>query len=118
MNARTELGSHGEELAARYLVESGMEILDRNWRTRAGELDLIAADSECAVFVEVKTRTGLGYGTPAEAVTPLKQRRIRALGVAWLRTSERSWASVRFDVVSVLVRRGYAPRIDHVKGAF
>ncbi|MEN0138112.1 MAG: YraN family protein [Rhodococcus sp. (in: high G+C Gram-positive bacteria)] len=112
------LGAHGEDLAARYLTEAGMEIIDRNWRSRYGEVDLIAAEGDWLVFVEVKTRRGLGYGTPAEAVTFSKQRRIRLLAVEWLRESSRHWSRVRFDVVAIMIGHGHAPQIEHVRDAF
>lgn len=118
MGHNLALGAHGEQLAAEYLAEAGMKIVERNWRSRHGEIDLIAAEGESLVFVEVKTRTGRAFGTPAEAVTLTKQRRIRLLGLEWLRTSGRNWGRVRFDVVSILLERGSAPRIDHIESAF
>ena len=78
MTDKRALGAFGEELAAQYLREAGMEILARNWRCRYGELDLIVREAELTAFVEVKTRSGFGFGTPAEAVTFAKQQRIRA----------------------------------------
>lgn len=118
MGHNLALGAHGEQLAAEYLADAGMEIVERNWRSRHGEIDLIAADGDGLVFVEVKTRTGTAFGLPAEAVTATKQRRIRLLGLEWLRESERHWGRVRFDVVSILLVRGTAPRIEHIEGAF
>ncbi|MDV7352442.1 YraN family protein [Rhodococcus sp. NPDC019627] len=112
------LGAHGEDLAARYLTDAGMEIVDRNWRSRYGEVDLIAAEGDWLVFVEVKTRRGLGFGSPAEAVTFSKQRRIRLLAVEWLRDSGRHWSRVRFDVVAIMVNRAGEPQIEHVRDAF
>ncbi|MET8649828.1 YraN family protein [Nocardia aurea] len=112
------LGAQGEELAARFLEAAGMRIIERNWRCRYGELDLIARDREVTAFVEVKTRTGLGYGTPAESVTFTKQQRIRRLALTWLVEQEGSWRHIRFDVVGVLLRRGYRPVIEHLEGVF
>lgn len=105
-------------MAADYLAGAGMEIVERNWRSRHGEIDLIAAEGDCLVFVEVKTRTGRGFGSPAEAVTVTKQRRIRLLGLEWLRSSGRHWGRVRFDVVSILIENACAPQIHHIEGAF
>ncbi|MEC4840811.1 YraN family protein [Mycobacteroides chelonae] len=76
-STRAQIGSRGEDLAADYLSKDGFTVLDRNWRCRYGELDIIAADGEVLVFVEVKTRTGRAFGTPAEAVTHTKLRRLR-----------------------------------------
>ncbi|AOW94478.1 YraN family protein [Rhodococcus sp. WMMA185] len=105
-------------MAARYLTEAGMEIIDRNWRSRYGEVDLIAVEGDWLVFIEVKTRRGLRFGTPAEAVTFSKQRRIRLLAVEWLRDCGRHWSRVRFDVVAIVVGHGPRPQIEHVRDAF
>ncbi|NLU81530.1 YraN family protein [Rhodococcus sp. HNM0569] len=118
VNERGRVGLRGEDLAAQFLTDAGIDVLARNWRSRFGEIDLVGADGDTVVFVEVKTRTGNGYGTPAEAVTVVKQRRIRLLGLEWLTESDRRWARVRFDVVSVHLRRGYRPVVDHLRGAF
>ncbi|WP_319943141.1 YraN family protein [Nocardia aurantia] len=112
------LGAHGEELAARFLREAGMEIIARNWRCRYGELDLIARDAEVTAFVEVKTRTGLGFGVPAEAVTFSKQQRIRRLALLWLNEQDGPWLRIRFDVVSVLVPPRGEPTVDHLRAVF
>ncbi|WP_433202055.1 YraN family protein [Nocardia sp. CA-107356] len=112
------LGAHGEELAARFLQAAGMEIISRNWRCKYGELDLIARDVEVTAFVEVKTRTGAKFGTPAEAVTFEKQQRIRRLALVWLAEQDGPWRNIRFDVISVLVHRGHRPIIDHLKAVF
>ncbi|QLY29852.1 YraN family protein [Nocardia huaxiensis] len=112
------LGAHGEDLAARHLTDAGLQIVARNWRCRYGELDLIARDADLTAFIEVKTRTGLSFGQPAEAVTVLKQQRIRRLALLWLREQDGPWLRVRFDVVSVLLRAGRAPEIQHLKGVF
>ncbi len=112
------LGAHGEELAARFLRAAGIEIVDRNWRCRYGELDLIVREADVTAFVEVKTRSGLGFGTPAEAVTFAKQQRIRRLALLWLDEQGGSYRRIRFDVVSVLLRIGGEPEITHLKAVF
>ena len=95
-------------------------MLTRNWRCREGELDLVAARARCVVFCEVKTRTGTGFGTGAEAVTGEKQRRLRRLATRWLGEQPPSggFADVRFDVASVTLRPGADPDIDVIEGAF
>lgn len=118
MARNLELGAFGEELAVGHLVGRGMVVLERNWRCRYGELDVIAQDGAGVVFVEVKTRTGRGYGMPAEAVTFAKQARIRRLAGLWLRAQERGWAQVRFDVVAVVVAPGCEPELTHLEGVF
>lgn len=126
MSRNLELGALGEDLAARYLSDAGLRIVDRNWRCRHGEVDLVAVDSsdtvgDTIVFVEVKTRSGLGYGSPAESVTHVKQRRIRMLAQRWLAEQDRHWPHVRFDVVAVLVDkydRSGAPQVTHLPAVF
>lgn len=112
------LGAQGEELAARYLRSAGMEIVCRNWRCRYGELDLVVRDAEVTAFVEVKTRTGLGFGVPAESVTFAKRQRIRRLALLWLTEQDGPWQRIRFDVVSVLLPRNREPVIEHLPGVF
>ncbi|WP_378732535.1 YraN family protein [Nocardia brasiliensis] len=118
MTDKQALGAQGEELAAQFLQAAGMEIVSRNWRCRYGELDLIARDAEVTAFVEVKTRSGLGFGIPAEAVTFTKRQRIRRLALLWLAEQDGPWRHIRFDVVSVLLTRGHKPIIDHLKAVF
>jgi putative endonuclease len=118
MVATGELGNYGEEVAAAFLEEHGLVLLARNWRCREGELDIVAQEGRTLVFCEVKTRSGVGYGLPAEAVSPSKARRLRRLAAAWLHESTTVWPEIRFDVVSVIRRRGYAPVIEHLRAAF
>src|ERR1700712_1288496 len=105
------VGRFGEQRAADFLSAAGWEVLDRNWRVKglggdreaAGELDLVARDGPRLVFVEVKTRSGRGFGLPAEAVTPDKVRRLRRLAMRWLDVHpEQRGLPIRFDVVSVV----------------
>jgi putative endonuclease len=114
----TELGARGEQIAVAYLTDTGLRVLDRNWRCREGEIDLVARDGEALVFCEVKARRGLGYGHPAEAVTPAKRRRIRVLAQRWLAAHDEHAPEVRFDVVGVLVRTGAPAEVTHLRGAF
>lgn len=116
---RQAVGEFGERLAVRHLVETErLVLLDRNWRTATGEVDIIARDGDVLVFCEVKTRRGPAFGTPAEAVGPRKVARLRRLAAEWLARAGVRPAEVRFDVVSVITPRGGTPRIEHVKGAF
>jgi putative endonuclease len=113
---RQALGQWGEELAAKYLVEHGMVILDRNWRTSAGEIDIVARDVDALVFVEVKTRRGSVFGDPAESVTTYKTRRLRTLAAQWLAITRVRPSQVRFDMVKVMVNRTDGPSVTHVRG--
>jgi putative endonuclease len=116
--ATTELGARGERIAAAYLTDAGLRLIDRNWRCRDGELDIVAREGRALVFCEVKTRRAVGYGHPAEAVTPAKQRRLRLLAQRWLAAHDEHAPDVRFDVVGVLVRRSGPAQVTHLRAAF
>lgn len=113
MNHNQELGRHGETLAAQYLADRGMLVLERNWRCRQGELDIVAEDGGTIVAVEVKTRSGLGYGYPAEAVDPRKLLRLHRLASAWCREHHASHRTRRVDVLSILAVPGRDPEFDY-----
>jgi len=99
---RRVVGQNGEDAAAAWYERAGYEILDRNWRIREGELDLVVRNASTIVFCEVKTRRGDAFGLPAEAVTMRKQLRIRKLASRWLGEHDASAANLRFDVAAVL----------------
>ncbi len=113
---RAALGAFGEEVAAQHLVTKGMAILDRNWRCDIGEIDLVARDRDVLVVCEVKTRRGLGFGTPADAVTWDKLSRLRRLAARWLAEHPVGAVEVRIDVVEVLVLPNDGPRVEHLVG--
>ncbi|HET9874221.1 MAG TPA: YraN family protein [Mycobacterium sp.] len=117
-STRAQLGAFGEQLAVDYLIGRGCRILARNWRCRYGELDVIAADADArtVVFVEVKTRTGDGFGGLAYAVSPVKVRRLRRLAGLWLRGQDTHWPQVRIDVIGVRIRQCGSPEITHLQG--
>ncbi|MEI4272743.1 YraN family protein [Klenkia sp. LSe6-5] len=114
---RAELGARGEQIAVDHLTAAGFVVLDRNWRSGRGELDVVARDGDALVFCEVKTRSGTGFGDPAEAVTPAKQARLKQLAGAWLDQHDERSARLRFDVVGVLVLGGRVD-VQHLRGAF
>lgn len=120
MDARAELGRWGEDLAVQHLQAAGCEVLARNWRCPQGELDVVVRDGRALVFVEVKARSGRGFGEPAEAVGPVKVRRLRRLACCWLEQNRPADVGheLRFDVVSVLRVKGTVPEVVHLKGAF
>ncbi len=116
---RRWLGERGERAAARFLRRRGYRILARSWRTPMGELDLIAQDGCCIVFVEVKTRSSASAGRPEEAVTEAKKRKLTALALAFLK--RRGWLdrSSRFDVISIFwPQETRRPVIEHYVNAF
>jgi len=138
---RGGLGRFGEEVAAAHLVAAGLTIVERNWRCRDGEVDIIALDGDVLVVCEVKTRRGVGFGTPLDAVTPAKAARLRRLALRWLADHRAGapsagpdgiaaladassnaefvrYTEVRFDVVSVMRPLSGAMSVEHLRGAF
>ncbi len=122
---RRTLGALGERLAVQHLERAGYAIVERNWRCRLGELDIVAADATALVFCEVKTRvTGGRRGPPGplDAIGISKQRRLRLLAGEWLRArtcEPPRRPSLRFDAIGVTVdRRGALLALDHVENAF
>ena len=100
--ARQQLGRRGEDLAAAAYRARGYAVLERNWRCRAGELDLVCAKGCTIVFCEVKARRGAEHGHPLEAVTAEKQRRLRRLAAIYLAGQRTYWQEIRFDVATLL----------------
>jgi len=115
---RQRLGREGERAAEDHLRRSGLLPAARRFRTRHGEIDLIATQGRLVVFVEVKTRRGPRYGSPAEAVTPLKRRRMALVALAFLQ--RRRWLDrpSRFDVVEVWMDSNGSERVRHIEDAF
>ena len=111
------LGSEGERATANYLAGRGYHILERNFRCPGGEVDLIALDGATLVFVEVKLRRSLARGTPIEAVTTVKQGRVRKAAQVYLSYSGRVFQRIRFDVVCVM-KSSKNTDITHLKAAF
>lgn len=122
--ARRRTGAIAEDLVARRLAAAGWEIVERNARTRYGELDIVARDGDTLVFIEVKAaREGTQFGPerPILSIDFRKQQRVRRLATAWMseRRDQPPYAEIRFDAVGVtLDRAGRATAIDYVKGAF
>lgn len=123
---RRLVGALGEDLARRHLEARGFELLEANFRTRHGELDVVAANENCLVFCEVKTRvlasrTGAAL-SPFAAIGALKRRQVRLMAREWLalRGSEAPWrAELRFDAIGVEVdQHGRLVRLEHLEGAF
>jgi putative endonuclease len=108
------LGRFGEDVAAAHLEGEGLVLVARNWRCREGEIDIVAVDGAVLVFCEVKTRSSLAFGSPAEAVSPTKLRRLKVLAARWLAESPQVWIELRFDVVSVL-RTPDGLVVDHLR---
>lgn len=111
------LGKEGERVAELYLRKKGYKLVERNYRCSGGELDLIVLDRRVIVFVEVKTRTGVGFGTPLEAVEFRKQRRMIRAAQFFLAQKNLQQRDARFDVVGVSWP-GRDPVVEHVENAF
>ncbi len=111
------LGVIGEDFVARTLVKRGMKVLERNWRIREGELDLIVEDRDgTIVFVEVKARSSISHGDPLESITHQKAFRIQRLALAWLATHQRLGSRYRIDVAGILVTRSGEFLLDYREG--
>ena len=115
-----EIGALGEALAVLELEEQGLEILDRNWSCRWGELDVVALDRtggrRTAVFCEVKCRTGRSYGDPLESITHAKVRRLRQLAAEWMSQHTLPVDGMRLDAIGVLLQHDQRPVLVHVTG--
>jgi putative endonuclease len=111
-----KLGLSGEALAEDHLRGLGYQIVEKDVRTPLGQLDLVAIDGKTLVFVEVKARAGHGFGLPQEAVDAKKIRKLRQLGLYYLKIRPYR-GSVRFDVVGLTVSDGRLIRVDHIKNA-
>ncbi|PWK12744.1 YraN family protein [Tumebacillus permanentifrigoris] len=119
---RKQLGDFGEQVAADYLLQHGYTILDRNWRRRGGELDLVVQIGQALVFVEVRTRSTRTHGTAEESVDGRKQRQVRKIAAQYLSEMAPStyFRELRFDVVTVYVERSTqrVRTLQHLEHAF
>jgi len=113
---RKLLGREGEDLAERYLIKQGYRILDRNYRTRSGEIDLIALHQGNVVFVEVKTRTNDSYGAPELAVNPAKRRKMTRTALGYITAKKLYQVPCRFDVVAISA--GGEEKVELIQNAF
>lgn len=115
MAQKIELGKSGEALVAEYLSKKGYLIIDRNWRIKGGEIDLIASSADGVIlFVEVKTRSSESFGHPLEAINSEKQARLMRLALAWLLANKKWNNPYRIDCAAVLM--GDPPVIDYRAG--
>jgi putative endonuclease len=117
LNKRQKFGEKGEEIAVRHLRKNGYKIIETNYRTRLGEIDIIAQDQDTIVFAEVKTRRSVQFGNPKQAVTIRKQKKISMVALYYLKATGQSSARARFDVVAVISNRD-KPQVEIIKNAF
>lgn len=116
MRASDAVGRHGEDIAAAHLARLGYVVLARNWRCSAGEIDIVARDGDTLVICEVKTRRGVRFGSPLEAVTAEKAARLARLAVAYRRRTGSSATGLRIDLVGVLLAGPAGPVVQHLRG--
>ncbi len=115
-NRQQQFGEKGETLAVKQLKKEGYKILERNYRTRLGEIDIIAEDGEVITFIEVKSRKSESYGTPQHAVTPIKQKKISMVALSYLKEKNQFGKRARFDVVTINLES--SNKVSIIKNAF
>ncbi len=115
---KMDVGKEGEEIAVTFLKSKGYEILERNYHYGHGEIDIVAKDKECLVFIEVKSRINLELGEPEYAVNQRKIKQIKKMAELYLFDKEIEEADCRFDVVAVLLNDRKNPKITHYENAF
>ena len=108
------LGRFGEETAECYLIKKGYHILERNFRCRLGEIDIIAADGPVLVFIEVKTRRNQKFGLPCEAINAEKIKHLKRTAAYYMMLSPDEQCDTRFDVIEILIRGGH-PYLHHLE---
>lgn len=111
-------GNIGEDIAESFLKEQGYRIIERNYNTRRGEIDIIAGKDEIIAFIEVKTRSTTDYGRPEEAVTPKKKRSISRAAYYYISSHNNLKTSFRADIISIILSETHKPEITHIINAF
>jgi putative endonuclease len=117
LNRRQKLGRAGEAMARRHLEKQGYRIIETNYRSRLGEIDLIAVHDDTLVFIEVKTRNSARYGSPRQAITAGKQKKISTVALGYLKSTRQTGEKARFDVV-LIDTSGARPDIETIQNAF
>ncbi len=111
------VGHHGEAIALKALKKSGYKVVEKNYRNKQGEIDIIASDRDTLAFIEVKTRQSERFGSPKDAITPQKQKKISMVALGYLKQTGQIGKKARFDVVSVILVEN-KPQVDIIKNAF
>jgi len=118
-NSKQVLGASGEEIAVDYLISQGYVVFDRNWRSKTGEIDIVASEKSNSrdelIFVEVKTRSSRDYGDPLEAISAAKYLRMYRLAIEWLSENSASREPWRLDVISIVISKTQEIELDHLK---
>ena len=117
--SKNQIGARGEDLACAGLEQQGLQVIERNWRCRLGEIDIVAAEAGptglTLVFCEVKCRSGLGFGHPLEAITYAKLRTLRQLAAVWMREHRVRASGIRLDAIGVVLAPDADPSVTHVR---
>lgn len=116
LRRKDALGQYGEEVAARYLSALGLTVIERNWRCDCGEIDIVASEGNALVVCEVKTRSSEAFGSPFDAITQRKLRRLRQLATKWLESHQIYAPVVRIDVIGIIQGVIGPPDIKHLRG--
>lgn len=117
--SRKETGRFGEYIASKYLEQNGVKILEKNFRVKTGEIDIIGLEKNILIFYEVKTRTNNNFGTPAESVTYFKQMHIKNTAMEYISTTRPKFKGIRFDVIEVILDNNLMLKnINHIINAF
>lgn len=118
MHRKHEIGTFGEQIAIQTLKDAGYKVIAQNYRTREGEIDIIALDGDTLVFVEVKTRSNAFFGHPLEAVSPFKVKKIKRVAISFLqRYGFKDIENIRFDVLGIILSKE-GVKVELIKGAF
>jgi len=115
---KKNVGDKGEDIAVDFLLGKNLKIVERNYRYGHGEIDIIAKDNEILVFVEVKTRKNLEFGSPESAITRSKQGQIRKIAEAYLFEKNVRDTDCRIDIIAILLKQNLPPEINHIENAF
>lgn len=115
---KLEIGKRGEDAAVDFLKRKGYRIIERNYKNKLGEIDIIAKDNNTLCFIEVKTRTSLDFGYPQEAITAAKQKKINKVALSYLKQYNLLSISARFDIISVISNNQNKFDIEIIKDAF
>jgi len=115
VNERKKLGNRGEKIATNFLKKQGYRIIEKNYHSRLGEIDIVAKEGKYIVFAEVKTRCSTDFGLPEEALSYDKRRRLSKLALGYLTHRRIKDTNCRFDVVSILMDNNRANKVNHIK---
>jgi len=117
MSQHHDLGKKGEQLAVEFLAKKGVQILERNWRYRRAEIDIIAKEGDVLLFVEVKTRSDVYFGRPESFVSQRKRDLMADASAVYMEEIGHDW-EIRFDIIAIIVHNEMHHSIDHIKDAF